>query len=197
MLSTSNALEARLFRTYWDDGLLDLVAGIAVLSIGIGWWFEWAVLAAVAPALIWPLWAPLHRKLIEPRAGYVEFSRRRQQHTRRSLLLAVLLGIGAFLLGIGAFVYVMHRGMDSPYVRIVPGIPAALLAGGALIGAQLTGARRFLGYGLALLAAAGLTAVFDLGPAAPMLFGGAVVTLCGLAMLVRFLRASARFEEGA
>ena len=195
MLGNLNRLENQLFRTYWDDGLLDLVCGVALLSIGIGWWFQQVALAAVAPALIWLLWAPLRRKLIEPRAGFVEFSHARQQHARRSLRLALLLGIGAFLLGIGAFVYVQYQGMNSDYIRIIPAVPAALLAGGAFIGAQFTRARRFMIYGLVMLLAAGVTAVYDLGPAVPMLIGGIVVTLSGLSLMIRFLQASARFEE--
>lgn len=195
MQDSQNRLEAALFRTYWDDGLLDLVCGLAVLSIGIGWWFRQVVLAAVAPAVIWLLWAPLRRKLIEPRAGFVEFSHARQQHAQRSLRLTLLLGIGAFLLGIGAFLYVQWQGMGSEYIRIIPAVPAALLAGGAFIGAQFTRARRFLVYGVVMLVVAGLTAVYDLGPAAPMLIGGIVVTLSGSSLLIRFLQASARFEE--
>ena len=195
MLDDLNRLENQLFRTYWDDGLLDLVCGVALLCIGVGWWFQQVVLAAVAPALIWPLWAPLRRKLIEPRAGFVEFSHARQQHVHRSLRLTLLLGIGAFLLGIGAFAYVQYQGMDSDYIRIIPAVPAALLAGGAFIGAQFTRARRFMIYGLVMLLAAGVTAVYDLGPAVPMLIGGIVVTLSGLSLMIRFLQASAQFEE--
>lgn len=197
MLNTPNRLEADLFRTYWDDGLLDLVCGVAVLAIGIGWWFHQVVLAAVAPALIWLLWAPLRRKLVEPRAGYVEFSQARETRIRRNLWLTALLGVGSFLLGIGAFVYVQSQGMDARYIQIIPAVPAALLAGGAFIGAQHTGAQRFMVYGVVLLVAAGLTAVYDLGPAVPMLIGGVVVTLSALILLIRFLRASARFQEQA
>jgi hypothetical protein len=195
MLGNANRLETELFRTYWDDGLLDLVSGVALLTIGIGWYFQQVVLAAVAPALIWPLWAPLRRKLVEPRAGFVEFSHARKQHAHRSLRLALLLGAGAFLLGIGAFLYVHYQGMNSDYIRVFPAVPAALLAGGAFIGAQFTRARRFMIYGFVMLVAAGLTAVYDLGPAAPMLMGGIVVTLSGLSLLIRFLKASAQFEE--
>jgi len=205
MLDAPNRLEAELFKTWWDDGLLDLFFGLGLLTIGIGWWFDQAVLAAVAPALLWIWVMPLRKAVVEPRAGYVEFSRARQQHAHRNLRITLLLGLGTFLLGVGLFFYVQSQGpsggMDAGQFKvlqkIIPALPAALLAIGAFIGAQFTGAQRFVVYGMVLLVAAGLTLVYDLGPAVPMLVGGTVITLSGMVLLIRFLRASARFAGEA
>jgi len=205
MLDTPNRLEAELFKTYWDDGLLDLFFGLGLLVIGIGWWFDQPVLAAVAPALLWIWVMPLRKAVVEPRAGYVEFSQARETRVRRNLWLTILLGLGTFVLGIGVFVYVQSQGpsggMDAGQIKIlqkiIPALPAALLAVGAFIGARHTGAQRFIVYTMVLLVAAGLTIVYDLGPAVPMLIGGTVITLSGMVLLIRFLRASARFEGAA
>lgn len=201
MLDTPNRLEAELFKTWWDDGVLDLFFGLGLLIIGIGWWFDQPALAAIAPALLWIWVIPLRKAIVEPRAGYVEFSQTRETRVRRHLWLTLLLGLGTFALGIAVFVYIRPQGMDAGQVKIlqkiIPALPAALLAVGAFIGAQFTGAQRFIVYAMLLLAAAGLTLVYDLGPAVPMLIGGTVITLSGIILLIRFLRASARFAGGA
>ena len=72
----ANQLEIALFRSYWDDGLLDLLCGFGLLLIGLGWALDQVALAAALPALLVPLWGPLRRSLVEPRAGFVEFSQR-------------------------------------------------------------------------------------------------------------------------
>ena len=79
-------LEGRLFRRYWDDGLLDLLVGVGVLLIGIGWVCDQVALAAFTPALLVPLWRPLRARLVEPRLGAVEFADKRVRRQRRHAL---------------------------------------------------------------------------------------------------------------
>ena len=197
MMDTTNRFEAELFKTYWDDGLLDLLFGIGLLMIGVGWWFHQTLVAAIGPALLWTFWIPLRKRLVEPRAGYVEFSQARETRSRTHMWMVLLLGTGSFLFATGVFFYVRSAGMDARLAQIIPALPAVLLAVGAFVGAQFTGAVRFMGYGTALIAGAGLTLVYDLGPAVPMLLGGVVVTASSIVLLTRFLRASAEFEGDA
>ena len=73
----------------------------------------------------------------------------------------------------------------------------ALLAVGAMIVAQLTATARFRVYALLLVVASAVTIAMQWGPAFPMLSGGGTVTLWSLLLVVRFLRATADFDERA
>lgn len=199
MAAVPTEIEARAFRAYWEDGLLDLLCGFALLAVGAGWWWHYAVVSAVVPALLVPLWAPLRRVLVLPRAGFVEFSRTRQVKTLRGLTTIFILCLAVFLLGVGTFLYLKANrstGSMPGLSSAIAGLPAALLGIGALVVARLTEARRFDGYGLLLLLLAGVTIGFQSGPAMPMLAGGAVVALSGSVRMTRFVRAAAVFEEG-
>ena len=37
MFPSKNWSESTLFQSFWDDGLLDLLAGLALLLAGLGW----------------------------------------------------------------------------------------------------------------------------------------------------------------
>lgn len=198
MLQATSQLEARLYRSYWGDGLLDIFCGVALLLVGLGWWLDEPVLAAVAPALLVPLFAPVRRALVEPRAGYVEFSRARQELTRTGLKATVVLGAGTLLLGVGVYFYVAQT--DVPAVTpvissAIAGLPALLLAVGAVIVGQITAAHRFRRYALVLIVAALATVASGSGPDMSMLGSGTAIALSGLALMVRFLRAAAGFDE--
>ncbi len=200
MSDTQSRVEARLYGSYWDDGLLDLFCGIGLLAIGIGWWLDLVVMAAIAPPILIPLWAPLRRRIVEPRAGYVEFSQARQSQTRTGLKMTFILLVGTFLLGLGLFLYLQRAESPEPLpglAHYIAGLPAVLLAVGALIGGQITAARRFRTYALLLFLFGVTTIVMGWGPAMPMLVGGISVTLSGSVLVVHFLRASAEFEETA
>lgn len=191
MTRAANALEARLFGSYWDDGLLDLLSGLALAIIGLGFAFELPLFTVFIPPLLVPLWGPLRKKVVEPRAGYVEFSRQRQRRTKRGLSLTVALGVAVLLLAIASFLWLRGEGGGLP-VRWVVALPAALLGLLALLTSLLTGTQRFALYGLALVLFATAAALLGWGPGAPILAGSFLLLASGTALLRRFLSASSR-----
>lgn len=193
-MNNSEQLEAQLHKQYWEDGLLDLLCGLGVLFIGVGWFFGEPITAAVAPAILVSFWVPLRRSIVEPHAGYVEFSKRRQQKTRQGLHLTLWLGVVALLLGLFVFAYMETTGFSVRLLKVIPALPAVLLALGALLAVQITGARRFLVYALVLVAGCFVTVLSSQGPALPMLIGGAVISVAGAVLVIRFRREAARFE---
>jgi len=197
MASAQTLTETDLFRAYWDDGLLDLLGGLALLVAGIGWETTLGPLATVQAPLWIALWIPLHRKIVEPRAGFVRFSLARRQSTTHRLAWTLALGVGVFVLV--AAVALLARGETvQPSARhLVAALPAALVALAAGIAAVLTGARRFLAYAVTLLAAGAATVLLGLGPALPLALGGLVATVSGGVLLRRFIRAGDAFEEDA
>jgi hypothetical protein len=195
MSAQSAPADAELFRTYWDEGLLDLLAGLGVLLAGVGWETGLGPLAVIQAPLWIVLWEPLRRAIVEPRAGYVRFSTARRRRNARGLRGTVALGLGLFGLAVLAtsFVDAGFAGLDEG--RLVAGLPAAIVAMGALLTGLMTGARRFLLYAALLLVLAALTVALGRGPALPLAVGGAVVLSVGAILLSRFLRASRQFRE--
>jgi hypothetical protein len=188
--------EVRLFRSYWNDGLIDLVCGLGVVGIGVCWALGLPVFGAVIPALLVPLWGPLHAALIEPRAGYVEFSRRRRHRVSRGLGLSVALGIVVLLASLTA--WSLARGGPVPELaRWSAALPALLLAVPAALAAWLLGAPRFLLYALAFVASAPLTVALAWPPSTAMIGVGALVSASGVTLMARFLRSSRAWAEGA
>ena len=183
--------DAGLFRAYWDDGLLDVLCGLGVLVIGIGWTVNLSWLGVVQVPLWILLWAPLRRGIVEPKAGFVEFSLARRSRTARRLWRALALGVAVLILTALMLLTVsMERDAGFALRHLVAGFPAVLVAIGASLAGVLTGARRFHAYGLALLAGAAATIELSWGPAVPLLAVGAVVVVVGACLLARFLRAS-------
>lgn len=191
--------ETRLFRAYWEDGTLDLVAGGAVVLIGLGYLFELFLAPVIAVPLAFAAWYILRERVVEPRAGYVEFSRKRRERSVRR-------GLGAFVLGVAfltlLLVLAIRADIAPPRLRIgvelgdggsaVDVAPALLVALAALITAWLTRAWRFAVYA-AVIAAAGVVALLvGAGPALPVVTGGAVVLGTGAVLFGRFLAESRR-----
>lgn len=187
--------ETHLFRSYWDDGLVDLLAGLALLVTGLGWETELGALAVIQAPLWIALWGPLRRRLVEPRAGSVTFSRSRRERNARGLGWTLALGVGFLALAVLTLVVVRGQGAGAALPLLVPGLPALLVAVAAGLAGLLTGARRFQGYGLALLAAAAVTVLLRGGPALPLAAVGLVMVASGGILLVRFLQASRDYEE--
>jgi len=187
MTSHVDQLEQRLFRHYWDDGLLDLFAGLAVVGIGICWTFDLVALGAIVPVLLLPFWTPLRRALVEPRAGLVEFSDERDRKTRRLLRHSVWLGV----IALAAFVVLYTRIRSNPGALlplVAPAIPALLIGLASALAGLALGLPRFLWYA-ALLAACGLgVAITDSRPEGAMIAGGVLVCAGGAWLLARFLR---------
>ena len=65
MLENLGTIENRVYRAYWNDGLLDMFGAIGILAIGVSWTFDFVVGGALAPALLVPLWGPFRQKFVE------------------------------------------------------------------------------------------------------------------------------------
>ena len=187
MLRETGAIENRVYRAYWNDGLLDVFAAIGVLLIGIAWTFDFVVGGAITPALLVPLWGPFRKRFIEPRLGMVEFSEKRERTNRSRLLLVILLGIGAFALVVSLYV-LRDRLVLEPSVSFIAGLPALLLAIPAALTAMLVSTGRFLVYAalLAIAGAVGANTGWEPGPI--LVSAGIPILIIASTVLLRFVR---------
>jgi hypothetical protein len=189
----ARSVEARLFRTFWDDGQIDLFFGVGALGIGAFWSLDLIPLGAVVPAVLAVFWTPLRRAIVEPRAGRVEFSDARSARGRRMLLGAWGIGLGVLVLLLLAAI---TRGAGTADVLdgLIAALPALLIA--AMAGLVAAGLRigRFLAYAT-VFALAGLgAAISGREPEVAILVGGLTVTASGTWLLSRFLRRTSRLE---
>jgi MFS family permease len=195
MLEDMGAIENRVYRAYWNDGLLDVFAAVGVLAIGIAWTFDFVVGGAITPALLVPLWGPFRQRFIEPRLGMVEFSDERERTNRGRLRLVFLLGVGTFALGVS--LYVLHDRLALyPAVSLIAGLPAFLLAILAALTALLVSTGRFLVYAALLAVGGGIGAATGWEPGKIMVFAGIPILLIASTVLVRFLRKNPVAIEG-
>lgn len=184
-----SALETRIFRGYWQDGALDLSAGLALTFAAILWLLGAKVGIAIAPAIGLAAFPILRKRITEPRIGHVRFNETRRTKLRRGQLLALMGGAVALAAVLGlALVRNGTTNGASLEQTIAPGIPAALVALMSLIAATMLGLIRFVVYALVLFAAAVAVIIADAHPALAELAGGLIVTATGAALMLRFTR---------
>ena len=192
-MNTSNNLreiETQAYRTLWEDGLLDIVVGAGVVGLGVSWITGFAIYGAILPALLVPVWQASRKRIIEPRMGYVEFSRERQAQERRGLSVLVLLGALTLTLGVVAFLRLRGNPSEQSDLLpvLIPALPAALLGvGGALVG-LLFAIRRFLTYAMLLFVGAAVGAGLGAWPGWHFVVPGLVILSVGVTLLAQFLR---------
>jgi hypothetical protein len=185
--------EARIFTAWWQDGLIDLLAGIGITLIGVAWLLGWPAIGAAVPAMIVPLWGDLRSRITEGRLGRVRFSAERRRKLTRGNVAAI--GLGALLLVINILMLVS---IDTPsaWLRsMVPALPALLLALMGVVASLMLGLPRFLAYSAALGVAGLVVAAFDLEPGWAIAGGGIVIAIAGATLLRRFLAEFPRLSE--
>ncbi len=190
MITTAQSKpESRLFQGYWQDGSLDLAAGLALVTMGIFWLTGPTVAQPFAPLIAFVLYPTLRRFVTEPRLGHVRFNAQRRAKLRLGHWVMLALGVVALSLGIG--LYFMRGGglaESSLASTLVPGLPAALVGIMSIGGAIMLGLGRFLGYAAVLITAGAVVVVADAHPGWALLAGGVATTLWGVVLMFRFVR---------
>lgn len=198
------AFEARIYGTYNEDGLLDILIGATLVLFAVSTLTELSYLATIATPLMVIALGPIRKALSEPRLGEVEASdsQIKDQKKQKSLMMmffsiTLLMGAGVFFL----FVKGAASGEDA-VSNLLPleNLPLTLLL--ALTAAGLTGVgvkldqRRYYFYAtLAILAiAAGVSGMLAFKQA--LLSTGGLILVGGLFMLLRFLVKHPRIETG-
>lgn len=186
MFTAKNRVESRVVKMYWNDGLLDVLAGCGVMLVGIAWLANLVPLGAVAPALLLPLWRPLRARITEPRLGYVEFSDRQQGRNRAFLGLVIVLGIVTMMGGIAAY-WFLADALPWDRGRLVRALPAFLVGLLSLLAAVITSQMRFVAYWCALALFGVLAAAVPLEPGWSLLAGGVAGVVGGVIAMTQFM----------
>lgn len=187
MSSKQAAPADRVYKAYWQDGSVDLFAGIGALCIGIAWITDTVVLGPIAPVIIISLWVPFRRRLIEPRLGHVRFDVARRRRLRRAHLVMFAIGCLALLLGVATFFH--FRGERADWLHdVIPALPGVLLGVGAVQAAFMFDMPRFAFYAIGFVLGGVGVAVAGIDPGWSLLAGGVIATIAGAVLLARFMR---------
>ena len=191
------AVEKRITRVYWNDGLLDTLAGLAVIGIGVAWLTDLVPLGAVLPASLVPLWKPLRAKITEPRLGYVDFSEPQHARDKKFLVGTIAAGVLVFALVITMIYFGVGRQEKTEFHRMAaPALPLLILAIMSLMATAATALNRFIVYAVVLVAAGCGVAILNLDPGWGILAGGIVMCLAGLVVVAQFIKRHPLVDDG-
>lgn len=196
-MTVAAGMEERLFRLEFASGLLEVFVGVEMALIGFAWFADLVVLGAVAPALIVPLWIAVRGRFIAPRIGQVRFREKREQRNRRAMRRLVLLSTMTALLGV--VVFLAQRDASTPiFARsLIAGLPAFLLALGALVAGGAFGLTRLFWY-IPPLIAGGLAVLFtDIDIGWSLLGPGTLILAVGAVLLWQFFTDNPVLEEAS
>lgn len=188
-------LEDRVFRSFWQDGLLDCFSGLGLVAIGLAWVTDNVPLGAAVPALLVPIWALVRKRVTAPRLGQVRFNASRRGRERRKLSYGgLVLGLSAFA-AVVLFLLALGRLDTVAPMAWIAGLPAALLGLLSAVTALLWGLRRFHAYAALLAVGACAVVTLDVQPGWGFLVPGILVSFVGAVLLTRFLRRNPLLEE--
>lgn len=187
--STLGELEKAAYRSRWKDGLLDLVGGLGVVLVGVSWLLDMAWATGFTVPLLLFLWMGLRRSVVEPRIGRVTFGKTRQQSEKSGTTGILLLGLGllTFFIAAQAFLSRSGGGLTAWTEYWAAAIPVTLLAIMAILVSVMTSLTRFLGYAALLFATGTVATPLGVEPPGQILAAGAIITLVGAVIFVRFL----------
>lgn len=178
-----NRIEQRAWRSYHQDGLMDIAFGTLLMLVFVGSVaerFHWA--AIVLLLLVGPALALAKRWVTAPRMGSVEFGEARKARKRRVVLVIALLVAATML------VPVLVGGDDwlrAHFTFVSLALGVWVFAAFAAIAFWLQLARMYVVGGL-FGGAFTLTELLD--SPVPLLVAGVVVALSGVVRLVGFVR---------
>jgi len=180
--------ERKTYLSYFEDGIVDIVAGLPILLFGLGMVFDTS-LFFILTGLPIILFAPLKRAITLPRMGYVKFTPKRQRTISRSLVLLLVVGLIFLLLGIVVYLGVQGQAFNFRDFMMEYG----LLLFGAVMGSAFAliaiffEIRRFFGYAALIFGAWFLAYLLGIEAGIPVATAGLVIVLIGFGLLASFL----------
>lgn len=196
-ISGPQDVERKIFESFWDDGLIDIIVGLGLGLIGVTWILSVPVLGILVPIALVPVWAIARRQISIPIAGYVKFSRERSEDVHRTSVILIITGY-VVLVSVGTlYVFARSAGIGSDLLsRLVVGVPALTIAVLVLLSRFLFDMPfRTLGYSIMVLSVSILGMVSGLDPAYQFLAIGGGFVAVGSVLFRRFLLSDRKFDE--
>ncbi len=184
------ALEQKAYHSFFEDGLVDILLGVWMISIAALMWTDNTAFIGIMPLLFLPFLRLLKKLITVPRIGVVRLGKtQKQQIVFRKRLFAVVLGV-LFLLGLGLYQFTVGDSSIEPWI---PNFDGRLMFG-LVIGFCFAVAGILLGINRWVVHAGMVIGIFLVGYFvswdAPLssLIAGIGITAKGLSVLFRFLQ---------
>jgi len=176
-------IQRKVYMTFFQDGLWDVVLGLFLLSWGFAILFDLGWLPVVTFLAFFWIAQGLKQKITYPRIGYAKPAEQRKQMSR-----IVIAGAVTLLLGIMVFLIVVAGGMPQllhDYFELLFGTMLAVVIG--LIG-YWWGIVRWYSYAGLVFVLAAFNQWLGLSFELSFIIPGGVILLYGLIIFIRFLR---------
>lgn len=189
-------LERRAYLSYHQDGLIDIIIGIAVIGFGLNIAAD-TVIFGILTWLPVIFYVPLKNYFTAPRFGYVRFSSPRQTTIR--LGLAVLVGLLGLLFFVGLYVFAISGSIPAlfdAWLKRYHMLIFAFVGAGLLLGAALwTGIKRFYIYAVLTVGFTAAGIWLEIHPGVFLIALGSTILVTGIWHLLRFIRNNPKVEE--
>ena len=197
-------LERKAWTAYFDDGILDITAGLFILAFGIGMTTKYSSLTVVSWMVIF-FFAAAKKSITLPRVGLVKFSPERERRIKKETLFYVVFFTITALLGLVFFI-ALTSDISSSIKTIIGELALVtyvlIIAAGLCFVAYWKQIPRFYVYGGLTLVVVLVGLFIELPDVHQLtitryqfLITGTVIFLVGLVVLARFLR-KYRHQEG-
>jgi hypothetical protein len=190
-------MERKTWTAYFDDGILDITAGLFVLAFGIGMTTRYTYLTALSWMVIF-LFAAAKKSITVPRAGLVKFSPERERRMKKETLFYVVFFTITAFIGLGFFI-AMAIGIPQSVKTIVGELALVtyelIIAAGLCFVAYWKQIKRFYAYAGITLVIIVVGLFIDMPEVNPLTITGyqffttgIIILFTGLFVLARFLR---------
>ena len=86
-----NDFEKTLYRSYHEDGLIDIFVGSFLVALTIGFVMDVFLIPAIFPALSIPMWRDAKNRITAPRTGLVKFGELGSRDQNKMQLLVMII----------------------------------------------------------------------------------------------------------
>ena len=176
-------IQRKVYLTYFQDGLWDVVLGLFLLGWGFTVWFDLPWLPGTTFVAFFWLALGLKQKITYPRIGYAKLAEHKKKQVR-----FVIAGVIALLLGLMVSLLLVMGGAPQfmrDYFELLFGSVLAVVIG--LIG-YWWGITRWYSYAGLVFVLATFNQWLGLSFELSFIIPGGVVLILGLLIFVRFLR---------
>jgi len=188
-------IERKAYMSYHQDGLLDIFAGLYILTFGLGifttiiWDYSFGlIIPGALIAVLLPIWIAAKRQITMPRIGYVNFGIRGANKITAIFIGMIVVGLGAFF----AFTLVSVQGGSMQLHDLIFENGMLIVGFGSLAVCILfgytMGLKRLYSYGLLAVISLVIGHFMGIFFAYILFVLGITVLATGFAVLISFVR---------
>ncbi len=93
-------IEKQAYHSIWEDGLIDVFVGLALVLIGFFWISQDSGYGALVAPILVPFWTVARKRISEPRRGVVNLSAERMAKENKKLAGLMLFGVATLIIGV-------------------------------------------------------------------------------------------------